>query len=164
MSRCAELRDELADVALGGQAGDGLSSHLAQCPACVAELERQRALVQRMDAAVRALVQAQPPARILEGVAARVRGAQPQPWRRPWIGIAAGAAIAASVAIIFGLRALQPQTPASNIVALETWRSPTASLLESHGSVLQAPLRDVWFDFASKPSHSEPSPGESHGT
>lgn len=164
MSRCGELRDELADVALGGQAGDALSRHLAECPACAAELERQQALARRMDAAVRTLVQAQPPARMLEGVATRVRVAQRRPARRAWGAIAAGAAIAASVALIFGLRALQPQAPVAGVVALTHWRSPTASLLEPRGSVLRAPLGDVWFDFSSRPSHSEPSPGESHGT
>jgi anti-sigma factor RsiW len=165
MNRCAAMSEELTEVALGRRASEALSSHLEECRACAAELERQRVLGQRMDAVVGALVRVEPPERLLEDITARARSARVQPWSWPRAVIAVGAAIAASVAVVFGLRGLQPHTtPGPSVVALTAWRSPTASLLEPQGSVLQAPLRDVWFDPGPRPSHSEPSPGETHGT
>lgn len=165
MNDCVVMREQLADVALGRPAGKELTGHLRECAACAAELERLRALAQLMDAAVQKLVGASPPASLIDGIAARVRDAAPNPWSRRWMGIAVGAGLAASVALAFGLRALQPYAPQSpNIVALTAWRSPTAVLLEPRGSVLRAPLRDTWFDLGSGLSHSKPSPGEKHGT
>jgi anti-sigma factor RsiW len=172
MSRCDALRDELADAALGQPASEALRRHLEECEHCAPELQRQHALVQRMDAAVSGLVRAEPRAKLLESVQERTQRAGPlageagpRTWSRQWVGIAAGAAIAASLAVAVGVHVLRPHaTPVSSAVAVTTWRSPTAALLEPHGSVLHAPLRDIWFDLGSGQSHSKPSPGDTHGT
>jgi len=165
MNDCSAMREQLADVALGRPAGEALSSHLRECGACAAEVERLRALALRMDTAVHEWVRAEPPESLMDGVAARVRDAAPNPWGRRWPGIAVGVGLAASVALALGLRALEPPAAQGpNIIALTAWRSPTASLLELHGSVLHAPLRDPWFDAGPRPSRSQPTPGERHGT
>jgi anti-sigma factor RsiW len=172
MSRCDALRGELADAALGQPVSEPLRSHLGECDICAAELQRQRALVQRMDAAVGRLVRAEPPAKLLKAVRERTRRAgplageaRPRSWSRQRVGIAAGAAIAACLAIAVGVNVLRPHgTPVSSAIAVTAWRSPTAVLLEPRGSVLHAPLRDIWFDLGSGLSHSKPSPGETHGT
>ena len=166
MNACSAFGEELSDVALGSAPSEALSAHLAQCSACTALLARQRALAARMDAAVHALVSTQPE-RLPENIVARIRFARPQSQHqnRPWAGIAACAAIAASLALIFGLRGWEPHAPTgANVVGITQWHSPTAALLEPQGSILHSPLRDRWFDPATRPSHSEPSPGETHGT
>jgi len=164
MNDCPRFGEELSDVALGRAPSDALCEHLAQCSACTAQLERRCALAARMDAAVQALVRAQPSGRS-EDIAARARVAQPQAQNRQWPVLVAGAAIAASLALIFGLRMLPPHSPSTaNIVGLMQWHSPTASLLEPQGSILHAPLRDRWFAPATTPSHFEPSPGDRDGT
>jgi hypothetical protein len=172
MSRCDALRDDLADAALGQPVSEALHSHLGECQVCAAELQRQRALVQRIDASVGRLVRAEPPAKLFDAVRERAQGAgpldleaRPRSWSRRWVGIAAGAAIAACLAIAVGVNVLRPHAPpVSSAVAVTTWRSPTAALLEPRGSVLRAPLRDTWFDLGAGQSHSKPSPGGTHGT
>jgi anti-sigma factor RsiW len=185
MNDCVGLRKELAEAALGQPASEALSRHLEECAACATELQRQRELVQRIDAAVAILVRGEPSAKLLEAIRARTRGvpragsteldagragardsgAEPRAWSRRWAGITAGAAIAASVAMIIGLQVLRLHvSPVSSAVALTAWRSPTAALLELHGSVLHAPLRDVWFDPHGSAAHSKPLPGGTHGT
>jgi len=162
VSPCSIDRRELAEVALGASASKRLSTHLQQCSACAAELERQRALVQRMDVAVKALAGSQPPPRLLASITARARcDERPRQWSRAWPRAIAGAAFAASLGgLIFGLRTLEtPATSGSDAVSLTAWRSPTATLLKPRGSILDAPLRDVWFDLESRPSRSQPTPG-----
>jgi len=147
--------DELADIAIGGTASQGASDHLSECAACAAELERYRALARRMDAAVNALVRSQPSSRLLQRVAAWAESTErPQPPRRAWTGVAAGAALAASlIALMFGLRASRPpMTPGADSAALAAWRSPTSALLKPHGTVLEAPLHDAWFNVDQRPS------------
>jgi len=140
MSPCSQLRDQLEDVALGGAATPELSRHLAECAACAAELERQRVLARRIDGAVYAVVRAEPPPQLPAGVAARLTaGRRPgaRHARRPWY---AALALAATCALIvsFGYRALErPPVAHSDLSALATWRSPTASLLEPLGALTQ---------------------------
>lgn len=140
------MKDELAEVALGNAASDALSIHVRECAACVAELERQRALAQRMDLAVNVLVRSEPPPRLLESIAARARSEQrPQPWIGTWRRVAVVAALATAViGLMFGLRERQPPAASgADVAALIAWRSPTDAFLERRGSVLEAPLSGV---------------------
>jgi anti-sigma factor RsiW len=172
MTGCDAMREDLVEAALGQPASETLRSHLDECEACVAELERQRALAQRMDAAVGRFVSTEPPAKLLEGVRARARitrsqdgSTQQRSWRRRWAGISVGAAIAASLVLMVGVQLLRHHPiSGSSAVALTAWRSPTAALLVPLGSVLHAPLRDVWFDPSGRRAHSKPLPGGTHGT
>jgi anti-sigma factor RsiW len=161
VSPCTVNRDELAEVALGTPASEGLFIHLQQCCACATELERQRALARRMDVAVKALVCSQPPRQLLASITARVRSERPWPWSRAWPGGAVGAVFAVSlVALILGLRTMQPQaTSGSSAAALTAWRSPTGALLQTRGSVLETPFHDVWFDVGPPRSRPQPMPG-----
>jgi anti-sigma factor RsiW len=166
MSHCDELREEILEVALGATPSETLRSHLETCIACKTELARQRALAQQMDEAVYNVVRATPPEKMFDSVMARALSSEPRMRRSPWVGVAAGAtAIAASLIVLFGLRAFQPHTsPVTSDVALTSWHSPTAALLRPHGSVLFTPLRDPRFDIESTPSHTKHSLGETHGT
>ncbi len=164
MNHCDEMKDALAEVALGEQPSETLAAHLAECAACTARLERQRALAQRMDAAVLALVRAQPAERLQEDIAARFRLAAPGSRRRQRSWIAAGAALAASIALFLGVRGLQPHTtPIPNTVALTQWRSPTAVLLEPLNGVRHAPSRDG-SPSGSPSTHSQRAPGVTHAS
>jgi anti-sigma factor RsiW len=131
MNHCSEFREHLEDVALGVAPAPSLSRHLAECAACAAELERQRALVQRLDAAVNAIVRAQPPPQLHAGVAARITAAPVSRRRAMGLRIAAFAAIAAALILGIGFRTLErPPAPPSELSALTAWHSPTASLLD----------------------------------
>lgn len=132
MTRCAELREQLEDVALGGAATPEFGSHLAGCATCAAELERQRAMVYRLDDAIHAVVRAEPPPELIAGVNARLTLARWYPWSTMRQRIAVGAAAAACAVILaFGFHALErPPPPRSELSALATWRSPTVTLLE----------------------------------
>jgi len=163
VSPCAVRRDELAQVALGNPPSEELSTHCQQCTACAAELERLRVLVRRMDVAVKALANSQPRSVLLANITARVRsGEPPRPWSGPWPRAAVGAVFAVSVlGLIFGLRTIAPApTSGSDAAALTAWRSPTGALLEPRGSVLEAPLHDVWFDLEPRTARSHPTPGD----
>ena len=164
--RCADLRDELAGVALGESPSDDVRIHLRDCSACTEELARQRALVQRMDAAVNVSVREQPPAQLLASTLAAVRSSeQPRPWTLLWPRAAMGAALAVLVlCAVFGLRTLRsPATLGSDATQLTAWRSPTGMLLLPRGNVLDTPLRDRWFDLKTTTSHSQRSPGGTYG-
>ncbi len=153
MSRCSKLRGDLEDVALGGAATPEFSRHLAECAACAAEVERQRALVRRLDDAVLAIVRAEPPPQLAAGVAARLTAARRLGRRsalRSWSAALAVAAVSALI-VSFGFRALErPPVAPSELSALSAWRSPTASLLEPLAA-LTPPL-----------AHPRRTPGATH--
>jgi len=133
VNRCLELREQLEDLALGGTATAELSGHLDDCPACAAELERQRALMRRLDDAIDAIVRVEPPPQLLAGVAARLRPARrASPSSAVRRRITAWALVAACALLLaIGLRTLErPHAPRSELSALTEWRSPTASLLQ----------------------------------
>ena len=131
MNRCVELHEQLEDLALEGTAPSELTAHLNECAACVAELERLRALAERLDGAVAAIVRVEPPAQLAARLAPRSTGVA----RRR---IAAWASLAACVVVlVIGLRVLDRPaasrselTRLTELTALTEWRSPTASLLE----------------------------------
>jgi hypothetical protein len=165
MNQCETMGDALNDAALGLEQSEPLRVHLARCSACTEELARRRTLALRIDAAVAAIANAQPASQLPESIAARIRSAtQTKPSNRFWPRIALGAALAACVAgLIVGLRPAHP--PAGHgreLAALSAWHSPTATLMDSRGSVLAAPLRDTWFDAGPGTSHLRPNPGVSH--
>lgn len=158
-------QDELGDVALGRPASDALAIHLRECGDCVAQLERQRALAHRMDVALNALVRSEPSPALIASITARVRrSVRPRPWFAAWPRAAIGAAFAVAVCgVLFGLRTMQSPAPAvSGAAALTAWRSPTSALLKPHGSVLEAPLQDIWFDLEPRHSRSQRTSGETH--
>jgi hypothetical protein len=75
----------------------------------------------------------------------------------------AAAFAAAVVAALFGFHTMQSPAPAvSGAAALTAWRSPTSALLKPHGSVLEAPLQDIWFDLEPRHSRSQRTSGETH--
>lgn len=168
MSSCVGFGEDLAEVALGRRPSDALSRHIWECHACASELTRLRALAQRLDAAVSATVQADPPPMLLAQIRERVRNAPaPALWRVAWPRAAVGLAVAASViGLAFGLRAMRPPSAMTgpDVSALAQWHSPTAALLSSRGSVLEAPLPDAWFDVEMSPSRTKPTPGGTHAT
>lgn len=155
MNDCGAMNAELAEVALGNAASKEFDTHLRECPACTAELERRRALARRMDAAVNVLVRAEPPSRLLESINLRARSTRRrQQWIGPWQRVALGAVLVAGViGLMFGLRGLQPPVArGADVAALTAWRSPTRMLLQRRGSVLDVPLDRV--TFAVKPRSS----------
>jgi anti-sigma factor RsiW len=149
MNGCSNLREQLEDFALGAEVTPELSDHLAQCDECATELKRQRALLKRIDGAVYAIVRAEPPAQLRIDVTEQlmaVRGpASRNPLRR-WSAALAAAAIFALIVTV-GFRAFErPPVAHSELSALSSWRSPTASLLEP-------------VDIAPQ---SQPTPGATH--
>lgn len=157
--------DELDEVALGKPASDEFSAHLRACRDCAGQLERRRALAQRMDAAVNALVRCEPSPALLASITARVRRTEPaRPWFEAWPRAAIGAAVAVAVfGVLFGLRTMQSPPPAASAAAaLTAWRSPTSALLKPHGSVLDAPLHDLWFDPEPRHTRLQRTSGETH--
>jgi hypothetical protein len=158
-------RDELADVALGMPASDTFATHLRACRECAAQLEQQRAIVQRMDLTVNALVRSEPSPALIGSITARARRSErPRAWRSAWPRAAMAVACAVAVCgVFFGLHTFQPPAPAvSAAAALTAWRSPTSALLKPHGSVLEAPLQDIWFDLKPRHVRSQRTSGETH--
>lgn len=128
MTYCRERDDALCGLAAGGD-DDALLAHLQQCEGCAAELERRRALMARIDAAAREIAAVPAPAIT---IAAR----QPPRWNARYAFAACAAAIVLAVIILAG-RMPQRTPPAQSIV---TWHSPTANLLRSTVSIVNAPL------------------------
>jgi anti-sigma factor RsiW len=134
MSDCAQFREQREDVALGAVPAPAFASHLAGCPACAQDVDRQRALARRLDTAIQALVRAEPPAELFTGVAARLEAARPpRGWNPRRLRPAAFAAVAVCALVAgLGWHALErpPVSSDPGLAALSAWRSPTASLLE----------------------------------
>jgi anti-sigma factor RsiW len=169
MNECARFGPGIAEVALGSQPREALSEHLAQCDACAAEVARQRALVERFELTLGVLAQPEPPEGLVQNVLRQVRAsgrariherprAQPRPTAsrgRRLAAAFAGLAIAASL-ILFLVRFQSQRSgnaPAQT-AALTTWRSPTLSLLENHGSVLRSQLGTSRFSLERRSLHS----------
>jgi anti-sigma factor RsiW len=167
MTACKALREDIDDAALGERISDELQVHLRDCTACTMDLERRRALAGRMDAAVHRFVREQPPAQLLSSTIASVRRAQPsRPWTRVWPPAAIATALVASIiGVTIGVHAIHPATTrGADAPTLATWHSPTAELLDERGSILEAPLRDRWFDPRPQNFHSQRKAlGETHG-
>jgi len=128
---CRVLTDDvLEDIALGGPAEDDATTHLHGCAACTARLVRYRALVDRMDGAVEAIVRAQPRPDFGTQIAAEARrtpssGTRALRWPAAAVGFALAASIAGLLVLPRGPHQLHPNT---SIAALEHWHSPTAGL------------------------------------
>jgi anti-sigma factor RsiW len=138
MTTCTAWASAIDDVALGVAPSSAFATHLHTCAACAEQLERRRALAQRIDGALGAYVRAEPPARLAERIATLVWAKRSRHRRRAWlVGIPVVAALAAGLLIFVdalgGGRAVIHPT---DVAALEAWRSPTASLLVSRNSVL----------------------------
>ncbi|HMD02513.1 MAG TPA: hypothetical protein VKG44_06050 [Candidatus Baltobacteraceae bacterium] len=163
MNACATMRDDLSGVALGAPASAKVSAHLRECAACAADLERQQALALRLEGAVKALVRSDPPVWLAARIAAQARSAA-RPSHggraRAVIGTALAAAVAGLIIDFHADHAIPALAPEA--AALIAWRSPTDSMLHLRGSVLDAPLRDVWFDSIRRPSPREPTSGDTH--
>jgi predicted anti-sigma-YlaC factor YlaD len=125
VNACSTFADLLDDAASGAPPAAELVAHLRGCEACRSALERKRALMQRIDDAVRDIV---------AGIGA------PQRRRRPGILRAAGLAAAAAL-VLAAIGFAWHATHATAQVSIETWRSPTADFLRPTVSILdfQAP-------------------------
>jgi len=150
MNHCELYRDELDDVAAGGDASGALQSHLQTCRACAAQLDRKRALLARIDSAARSLMRPQQSSEFLEPVLARVEAnfEYREKGRAWWLaGIAAAAAVV-TFGILEGVRHAQisavPTAPSTPGVL--QWRSPTAVLLQPSDSVLNVRSRGRLLD------------------
>jgi anti-sigma factor RsiW len=142
MNACTELAAALDDAALGATPSIALAAHLSTCAACAAQLERRRQLAQRIGRALGDDARAEPPPGLAERVVARAALLErPRRSRAVWTIAPAGVALAAGLLIVFsafgGLRA---PVQATDVAALDAWRSPTASLLLSRTNVLGAPF------------------------
>jgi anti-sigma factor RsiW len=127
MSECDFVRHAIDEAALGGELSETCRAHLATCVDCAEMLEQRLALVQRIDASLRAGMAAQPSEAAIDRVLAHVRSA-PRTRTiaasgRLWAALAAGLA-----AIALALHFAAP--PASHPTEITAWHSPTASLLE----------------------------------
>jgi anti-sigma factor RsiW len=141
MNDCTAFSDELVDVAFGIAPSHALTQHMDSCPACSANFESRRALAQRIDMALQARIQLDPPPYLAERIVAHARRAQP----RRWSGIRFGVRIAATLAVIFVLVMFGIYRSASTHRELDTgalmaWRSPTASLLTQNLDIVRTPL------------------------
>jgi len=112
-------RQCLADATLAPDHADALASHLSACAECAADVERLRAIIQRMVAepVPNAEIEAMWPAireRIERGKVRALAASVPparRPWRAMWIGAGAVAAIAC-LALLLRVRPHEP--PASS--------------------------------------------------
>jgi hypothetical protein len=165
MTECSLLRDDLTDAALGEPISNELRIHLLECSACAIELERQRELGRRMDVVITRVAREQPPTALLPRTIAATQRAPRRLWTRAWTSAALGTALAASIiGVTIGVRTLHPPpTLDADAARLAAWHSPTGALLVPRDSVLQAPLRDSWFDPTPQPLHSQRTPGGSYG-
>lgn len=94
---CERLRPALTDAALGLPAASELQQHVAECARCNAELERQRALLARIDAAIRSGTDVPVSPALLSRVRQRSAERSARPWRvHAWLlPLAAGVAVVA---------------------------------------------------------------------
>jgi anti-sigma factor RsiW len=139
MSACTAWDDAILDAALGQTPSDPLRRHLVACAGCRDELARRQALAQRLDVAVETLVRREPPAS-LGALASRLRDVPALTARRSTLALSAWAALAAAtIALLFIVRALSPSGSPSDAAAVTRWQSPTSSLLEWHVSVRSRP-------------------------
>ena len=142
MNACARFEDELVDVAFGEAPSRALAQHVESCAACAARLERDRVLASRVDDVVSALVRSEPSPQFLDGIVTRARNTRIARWNPAWLGVPAGAALAA-VVFIFVVALHGPHARNTDTaVAITAWRSPTAVLLAPQTSVVQTPYRD----------------------
>lgn len=135
MTACPEWKDRLLDFTLGIPACIELQEHLSGCTNCSQALSELRAGCKQMDWALQRLVQDAEPspafrARFLASLEAR-----PAVWKR-WplraAGLAAVAALVASLLVPWVIRVAGPQEPSlGSISTLLQWRSPTQALLSS---------------------------------
>ncbi|MBV8170319.1 MAG: hypothetical protein JO219_00115 [Candidatus Eremiobacteraeota bacterium] len=136
MNACDRFRQILDDVAAGATADADLSAHLQTCDECAQELQRKRALMERIDGAVQRWIAQAPPSDIAERVMIRTR-ASAQARMPAALPLSAGiaAALALVVASYVGMRhAPVASTPQQRQSVLD-WNSPTATLLAPSGSV-----------------------------
>lgn len=142
MKACTTIASALDDVALGAHPSHALATHLKTCPACAAQLERKRAIAERIDRGIVTAVRAELPPGVAERIAARTSFRRPQRRRFVWLGVPAAMAFACAILIFVSLvdnrrTSLHP----TDVGAFTAWHSPTASLLISRGNVLRTPLR-----------------------
>jgi anti-sigma factor RsiW len=138
---CEAFDDEIVDVAFGVAPSHALTRHLESCSACSGNLENRRAVAQRIDRAVRALVHVEPPQSMTERIAARRRSVRLRRWSGSWVGVPIAAALAVVALIVaFGVRHPGVIHREPSTAVLTAWRSPTAALLTPHSSIIRAPL------------------------
>ncbi len=135
MNGCPEFQDRLVEQALGGEPAPDVAAHLAACHGCARAFEGLRERAAQMEAGLRALAAAEPPARL----ANRILAAIPRPglparldWRIaiPALGLAAALIISAFNGAFNGAPRRQADVP-REAAALAAWRSPTEFLLRS---------------------------------
>jgi anti-sigma factor RsiW len=137
MTSCTAFASALDDVALGMMPSSVLAAHLCTCAACATQLERRRALAQRIDGALGAYVRAEPSPRLAERIATRAWAQRPRRRRPVWLGVSAGVALVAGVLVfVFAPGGGRVPVHPTDVAALVAWRSPTASLLVSRNDVL----------------------------
>jgi hypothetical protein len=123
---CATYRDASMEAALGAPASPELEKHLATCAACREALERDRALLARMDGEVADTLSARPSPELLFRIGQRVsRAADSRTWIPRWL-LAAAAVCGIGIVSMQLFRRGEPRPPGAAPIATET-ESPGAS-------------------------------------
>lgn len=89
---CEKYKSRLLDFALGAEEAD-LRAHLDACPSCRAELAAQRALLEKIDRGVAAMVSGEPSGDFAAHVRRRIaeNAHAPRPWFADWMPVTAAA-------------------------------------------------------------------------
>jgi hypothetical protein len=149
---CDRFRSQLADVALGAPATPPLLSHLEACPRCSAWLDRERALLARIDDEVRATLALTPSAdlpalaRRRAAETARASGSGRWWWLVP--AAAAAGALALTVYLVSDPPGPRPDPPQRAAIAPS--RATSAAAVDSPRSqpppgTMERPAREHRF-------------------
>jgi len=110
---CEPYRKALSEAALAGERASGeAAAHLDHCAGCRRDFAQERALVQRIDAALGSLAAADVPASLVPGVRARIAAGTGSPaafWLRASFLPGAAALAVVLIGISFAMRYKTPQ-------------------------------------------------------
>jgi hypothetical protein len=107
---CASLRQRILAVAAGASADADVTRHLGECAACHALLERERALLSRIDGALLEGLAVSPAPDFLPRVRERIETERTQSRLWSWRWIPAGLAAAAAVGVALSYWRGTPET------------------------------------------------------
>jgi len=128
--------EELLDHALGLSASAALVDHLATCAACSATLRDWKERMGQVDAGIRRLAASEPSPHAASRLMAEVRARSQRGWLRGWRWrTAALCGLVVAIALVDGWKVHEQRKEAERVLsaasAIDSWRSPTESLLRS---------------------------------
>jgi len=130
-------REQLVDHALGRPASAALAEHLVNCAPCSAALQDWKAQMGKIDATIRQMAVAEPPANSATRVVAEVRRQNQHSWLRRWEWQTAAMGLTVLVMGVFAyewnLRRQheEAEKALSAASAIGNWKSPTEGLLRT---------------------------------